>query len=298
MSKTTIKILFILAAIIILIMTSFNLTFVASQMSDENWYTNEPEGVIINEVIPGGASEKAGLIVGDRLVMVNGDSIRSSVHAQSYLDSAEPGASLIYTIEREGRIFDVKVNLALAGLRIWLVALIFSGLLFLIFALFIAFIKPKHTHARLFALAMLLTSLFLMNMKQASYIGQRSVSYQIVMWILIVLEFMAIATFSHVTLYFPEKKYNHFNRFWMIYAHYILAGIMIIISIGIAVQTDFFNNILFIAPLLYMTIVELVNWRKRRKEYLARIKIFKFTKYQGINTLCNSVQLYNRRISY
>jgi hypothetical protein len=246
-------------------------------MSDENWYTNQPEGVIINDVIPGGASDNAGLRVGDRLVMVNGDSITSHIHAQSYLDSAEPGASLIYTIEREGKIFDVKVNLALAGLRIWIFALVLTGLLFLIYSLFIAFVKSENDQARLLAFAILLISLLLMNMKQASYIGQRSISYQIVIYILIVFNFLAIAVFGHSSLYFPDKKYKHINRLWMIHIHYIIAGIMIIISIGVAININFFFNILFIIPLLYLTVIELVNWRKRRKEYLARIKIFKIT---------------------
>jgi sigma-B regulation protein RsbU (phosphoserine phosphatase) len=277
MSNTTTKLLFIIAAIIILIMTLYNLTFVAGQMSDENWYRNQPEGVVIFEVTSGGVSQAAGLMEGDRLVMINGDSIRSSLHAQSFLDSAEPGASLIYTIEREGHLFDVKVNLALAGLRIWVVASIFAGILFLLYGIFIVFVKPENSFARLLALSALLFSFFLMNMQQASYIGQRPMIYQILMLILIILNFLAIAAFSHVSLYFPEKKYLLVNRFWMIYAHYILAGIMIIISVIIAVNTYFFNNYFYIVPLVYMSIVEIVNWKRRRKEYLARIKIIKYS---------------------
>ena len=101
MSNTTTRVLFGLAAIVILILTIYNMSFVAGQMSDENWYEDQPEGVVIFEVSTGGVSEAAGLKEGDRLVMINADSIQSSLHAQSYLDSAEPGASLTYTIERD-----------------------------------------------------------------------------------------------------------------------------------------------------------------------------------------------------
>lgn len=58
--------------------------------------------------------------------------------------------------------------------------------------------------------------------------------------------------------------------------HYFLAGIMIIISLYIAVTFNYFNPIFLIIPGLYLLGVELVNWKKRRKEYLMRQKIIKY----------------------
>jgi serine phosphatase RsbU (regulator of sigma subunit) len=275
MSKTTIRVLFTFSAILLLIITSYNVVFVASQMSDENWYVNRAEGVIIFDVISGGVSEEAGLVAGDRLVMINGDSIQSANHAQSYLDNAEPGSSLIYTIERDGRIFDVKVNLALAGIQIWIVGFLFGGFLFLIYSLFIIFNKPEDKNVQLLALATLLLSFFFMNMQQTAYIGLRPSWYQILLAVTVIIDFIAIALFSHASLNFPEKKYTHIKRFSMIYSHYIIAGIMIITSLNLLIFTNSFNNFLFAVPLIYYTYIEGVNWRRRRKEYLARVKIIK-----------------------
>jgi len=277
MSNTTIKALFLIATIFILIVTVFNVEFVASQMSDENWYRNESNGVVIFDVTSGGVSEEAGLLEGDRLVMINGDSIRSALQAQSYLDNAEPGASLIYTIEREGRIFDVKVNLALAGVRIEIFGALLAGILFLLYSLFIIFTKPENQYVRLLAVSTLLFSFFLMNMQQVLFIGSRPYWYQILLIITVAIDFIAIAVFGHAALYFPEKKYDQIKRFWMIYVHYIIAGLMIVLSIFYISQATLFNSVFLSIPLLYLTFIELINWKRRRKEYLARIKIIKYT---------------------
>jgi serine phosphatase RsbU (regulator of sigma subunit) len=278
MNKTTIKILFIFAAIIVLAISIYHLSILASQMSDENWYQNQEKGVVIIEVISGGVSEAAGLQVGDRLIMINGDSVRSAIHAQSFLDQAKSGESLIYTIERNGRVFDVKVNLALAGLRLWVSGIVVSGILFFIFALFIVLSKPEQKYARLLALAVLLLSLYFMSIQTASNIDQRPLFYQLSALVVIASGFLAIAAFGHALLYFPEKKYTHINRFWMIYFHYILSVILIIGSLYIAMKYSFFYpRILLIIPILYMVIIEIVYRKRRNKEYLSRIKIIKFT---------------------
>lgn len=285
MSKLTIRFLFIATAFILLTMTFINLSIVASQMSDENWYRDEPEGVIIYDVITGGVSEAAGLREGDRLVTINGDTIRSAIHAQSFLNSAKPGESLIYTIERNDRIFDVKVNLALGGLRIWHVGLITSGLLFMLFALFLVLSKPEQKYARILAIGSLFLAFLFMNMQVATNIADRSYFYQILLLIGIAIDFLAIALLGHSSLYFPERKYTHINKFWMIYFHYIVASIMIVISIYIAVNIYYFNAVYIVVPLIYLGGLELFNWKKRRREYLARVKIIKYSGFILTGTL-------------
>ena len=266
MSKLTIRFLFIAVAFILLTMTFINLSIVASQMSDENWYRNEPEGVIIFDVISGGVSEAAGLEEGDRLVMINGDTIRTALHAQSFLNSAKPGESLIYTIERDGRILEIKVNLALGGLRIWHVAVITAGLLLILFALFLVLSKPEQKYVRILGIGSFFLAFLFMNIQVASNIADHSYFYQMLLLIGIAIDFYAIALLGHSSLYFPERKYSHINKFWMIYFHYILAGIMSVISIYMAVNLYNFYPGFFFVPLIYLGGLELVYWKKRRRE--------------------------------
>jgi serine phosphatase RsbU (regulator of sigma subunit) len=277
MNKTTIRLLFIIGTFVILFMSIFHLSYLASQMSDENWYRNQEEGVIIIEVISGGVSEAAGLQVGDRLVMINGDSVRSANHAQSFLDFAEAGESLIYTIERNDRVFDVKVNLALFGVPLRIVGLGIAGFLFLLFALFLIFLKPEQNYARLLAVGTLFLSFCFMNIQMAANVSQRPLLYQLYSLLIITSSFLTIALLNHAFLYFPEKKYTQINRFWMIDFHYILAGIIIIISFFMAIKFSIFYSSSLLIPLLYMAGVEFANRKRRRKEYKAKQKIIKIT---------------------
>jgi sigma-B regulation protein RsbU (phosphoserine phosphatase) len=277
MSKTTIRISFLTGILIILVLSIYNLSIVGSQVSDENLYVNRDEGVIIIEISTGGVSEAAGLQVGDRLVMINGDSVRSSYHAQTYLDNAKAGESLVYTIERDGKIFDITVNLALLGLRIWYVAIITCGIMFLLFSAFVLFLKPDKKYARLLALATMLLGFLLINIQIAANPIHRPLDYQILVVFIIASGFLAIALFSHAMLYFPEQKYKSVNRFWMIYSHYILAGFWTLVSCFIVFIRNSKSVAFFVVPLLYFTAVELINWKKRRREYVARQKIIKMS---------------------
>jgi serine phosphatase RsbU (regulator of sigma subunit) len=277
MSKRSIQILFMLGALIILLLSIYNLSVIAGQTSDENWYRDQEEGVVIFIVTPGGVSEAAGLEVSDRLVMINGDSISTARHAQSYLNNAQPGESLIYTIERDGRVFDVKVNLALAGLRIFVVGSLSAGIVFLLYAIFLIFIKPQDKYARLMAIASMLFAFFYMNLQQAANIPNQPLEYQLSMLILIAIFFLTVAFFAHSMLYFPVRKYKTINRFWMIYMHYIIAGIMITYCWYEAISTYAFRQNHMMVPLLYLVGVEIANWKKRKREYIVRIKVIKFT---------------------
>jgi len=277
MNKNLIRTLFILGTLLLAGMSIINLSLVAGQMSDENWYQNRDEGVVIFEISPGGVSETAGLKVGDRLVMINGDSIRSANHAQTYLDSAEPGESLIYTVERNGRLMDIRVNLALAGLRIYYIGLITCGFLFMLFALFIVLLKPEQPHARLLAYAMLLLAFLLMNIKLIPNVSERSAIYQLFALFTIVVYYLPVPLLQHASLYFPDKEYDKIRPFWMITSHYILAGLLIAVSIFYAITYYVHNQGNIILQLLFLAIIELTFRKKRRKAYNARVKIIKYT---------------------
>jgi len=277
MNKTLIRTLFILATLLLAGISIINLSLVAGQMSDENLYRDGKNGVVLIEVTSGGVSEAAGLKVGDRLVMINGDSIRSANHAQTYLDSAKPGESLIYTVERNGRMMDIHVNLALAGLRIYYIGLITCGFLFLLFALFVILLKPEQPHARLLAYAMLLLAFLLMNVKLLPNVAERSFTYQLYALFTIVVYYLPVPLIQHASLYFPDKEYDKIRPFWMITSHYILAGLLIAVSIFFALAYYRHNQGNIILQLLFLALIEFIFRKKRRKEYIARGKIIKYT---------------------
>jgi len=274
-NKNIIRSSFTVLAAILLMLSLYNLFKVATQMTDENLYANRKQGVVFIEINPGGVSEQAGLRVGDHLLKINGDSIISVNQAQSYLDRAKPGESLVYTIEREDQIYDIRLNLALGGVRIFQVGFFSAGLLLFSIALIFVWIKPENGHARIWALAMLLVSFSLMNTQVVRAVQEQSLFYRTFALLYVVNLFLMVATLGHAILYFPEQKYAHIKRFWMIHANYILAGLMILFSLYMIFSLNYFTPVLIWIPLAYLIIIEIIFWKKRQKSYLARTRVIK-----------------------
>jgi len=274
-NKNIIRSSFTVLAAILLMLSLYNLFKVATQMTDENLYANRKQGVVFIEINPGGVSEQAGLRIGDHLLKINGDSIISANQAQSYLDRAKPGESLVYTIEREDQIYDIRLNLALGGVRIFQVGFFSAGLLLFSIALIFVWIKPENGHARIWALAMLLVSFSLMNTQVVRAVQEQSLFYRTFALLYVVNLFLMVATLGHAILYFPEQKYAHIKRFWMIHANYILAGLMILFSLYMIFSLNYFTPVLIWIPLAYLIIIEIIFWKKRQKSYLARTRVIK-----------------------
>jgi serine phosphatase RsbU (regulator of sigma subunit) len=260
-------------AFLIFATSAYNTFVVSRQTSDENLYMNQKRGVIITQITPGGVSDDAGLRVGDRLVKINGEEISSASHAQSFLDRAKPGDSLTYTIERDGRIFDVNVQLALAGVRLWQVALFLTGFLFLLYGIFLAVSQPGNGKARLLAFGSLMFAFFMMNVHVAASL-QHIWFYRIFIILVIMDGFQLFAVFLHASLYFPAQKFETIYRFRMIYLHYLVATAFMIYAI-----IRFLNGtMIFLLPIiiisLYAIVNELVYFHKRQKQYKARTRVF------------------------
>ncbi len=275
--KNLIRAGFIVLAAFILFLSLFNLNKVTSQMTDENTYDNRKQGVVFIQINPGGVSEQAGLQVGDRLIKINGDSIFTAMHAQSYLDRAKPGESLLYTIERDRQIYDLRVNLALGGLRINQVGFLTAGFMLFIMALIFIMIKPEVGPARLWTLAMLMLSFTLMNIPLLHNVQQGSQLYQGFAIICITNLYFLIPVLGHALLYFPGQKYAEIKRFWMIQANYILSGIAYVIALYFLLifGNNIYSALLLGIPLIYLTVLEIRFWKKRQKNYLARTRLTK-----------------------
>ena len=282
MNKNLIRIFFLIISVLIFSLSIYNIIKVAGQMSDENIYATRKSGVIITQIASGGVSEAAGLKIGDRLLKINGDSVSTAQQAQGYLDRAKPGESLIYTIERDGRIFDNKVNLALAGLRVWHVSMIISGILFLLFGLFISLSKPDNNYARLLGISSFALAFLLMNTQMAKNISLQPLFYKFFALVVLTNIFFTFAVVNHASLYFPSKKYEHTKKFSQIILPYILAGILALVTYFIIIKENSFIPVMILVMILYLVIANLVNLKKRQSEYRAKARI---TYYMGIGII-------------
>ena len=67
------------------------------------------EGVFVEQVAPGGPSEKAGLKEGDAIVAINGQSVREGNQLVDTVTSTSVGNSLNVTVSRDGKKHDYKI---------------------------------------------------------------------------------------------------------------------------------------------------------------------------------------------
>ena len=72
---------------------------------------NKAEGVVIQEVVKGGAAEIAGLKNGDVILSVDGKEVNESNELQSYVAQHHPGDKVELKIFREGKTFEKTVTL-------------------------------------------------------------------------------------------------------------------------------------------------------------------------------------------
>jgi serine phosphatase RsbU (regulator of sigma subunit) len=106
----------ILASIVALVLAlgSFYLNQWAYAASDDQCTWQVQGGhVLIQEILPNGAAEDAGLLEGDELVLIHGRQVRPREldQAQRFINGQPEGRILVYTVKRDGRILRLPVRL-------------------------------------------------------------------------------------------------------------------------------------------------------------------------------------------
>ncbi len=108
------------------------------------------------EVAPGGASERAGMRVGDFITRINGRTFEDVLQADAILRSGQVGRVTDYDILRDGGPLTLQVRLAAFGLRVPTVVMALAGLTFMGFGLWLGLLRPGIAAARHLALAFVL----------------------------------------------------------------------------------------------------------------------------------------------
>jgi serine protease Do len=73
---------------------------------------DEPRGVLVGHVQPGGPADEAGLEHGDVLLRLDGDEVRDPRELSFAIAGREPGTAVTMTFLREGELREVEVTLA------------------------------------------------------------------------------------------------------------------------------------------------------------------------------------------
>ncbi len=117
------------------------------------WHTREVNGrlgLVVTKVIPGGNADKAGVMIGDRVLQIGDQLIplvhpaeeeRLLMHAQQALRSSPVDVEIPYVVERRGELHDLRIVLTKQFLFFPLLAPAFA-LLWLVIGVMVALTRP------------------------------------------------------------------------------------------------------------------------------------------------------------
>lgn len=116
--------------------------------------------ILIIDITQGGASDRAGLKVGDIIVKVNGETFASANEADVFLRKPSNNNMINYTVLRSNELFDMEVSLAKFGFSFRFIQQIISGIIFLLVGFFVAYSKPHVKGARLLGFGLFLNGFY------------------------------------------------------------------------------------------------------------------------------------------
>ena len=228
-----------------------------------------PPTAYVFDVIENGASDRAGMKIGDLIVRINGKGFKNVLEADSIMHRGQIGKSIEYEVLRANRTVKLNVTLAAFGIQISLFVVILSGLLYMMTGLFLSFKRPQLKAARFTGLTFLMLGFFmvvLLLLRDSSndlFVRVRGVT-------LVCSFFLGLALEFHSRHYFPKERPELLSHRWIRITMYVLAAVSIIYPFANQGASPFLG----LAPMfLFAAGVSIYFWKQCSPEYkkLSRI---------------------------
>lgn len=136
-----------------------NVGRVVSTVTDENIFVGPDSVITVTSVTPGGASDRAGMKIGDQIYSINGQRFKGALEADKILRESKPGSVMVYQIFRDHEKKTLFVQAATIGVSIRIIASSVVFLAMLALALFVGWKAPTQPVAWLFSVTFILMSL-------------------------------------------------------------------------------------------------------------------------------------------
>ncbi len=221
--------------------------------------------VLVINTEKGGASDRAGIKPGDFIVSINGHKFKNAMEADSLMRSLGTSEDIFYGIRRDNDIFKVKVVLARFGIKLSLLAIFLSGMIYFATGFFIGLKRPRLKAARLISLALILVGFLVACSMSASVSAVYAISRMLLTFGAAVY---GTSAFIHSSFYFPKEHPERLRNKWYIISPYVVGSAFfayIIYWIFFDRMPNYFvvsaNLILFGITLLYVVFL-LLRFRK------------------------------------
>ncbi len=234
-------------------------------------FRNIKTAAIIRYVFKGGASDRAGLHVGDYIIKVNGKSFKNAYEATQLMQNYESGSIITYKILRNNRTFEVDIELAKYGVQFLVLIHFITGIITVFLGLYIALKRPWMFEARLTGVSLvILGSIFCMSLRGVAAEG--NIFDLMRGFISMIITYVGISVILHSLIYFPKANNELQKRKWVLWSLYIAGGVF---TIAMLTNTLFFNKILILqilqgAPYLlvaFFVTISFIYKKYKTKEY-------------------------------
>ena len=218
-----------------------------------------PPTVAVFSVARGGASDRAGMKLGDLILSINNKTFKDMFEADAIMRSGRTGKSTVYEVLRRNETLRLNVTLARLGIPFTQLIFMLTGCAYMALGLFLGLSRPQIKAARLLALGFTLLGyvLMLLNTGQDVAPGFLAVLFK---YPLPAMAFFSIALLMHSTYYVPRPSPLLLARRWPVilpYAAALICSLLVYISV---------NNRLFKLLALYLIVLSILPLFLFRKQ--------------------------------
>ncbi len=187
-----------------------------------------PSCAYVTAVSPGGASDRAGMLVGDLILRINGSTFSTISEADRLMRLGQSGKALQYDILRDNTPRTLQVTMAAWGFPFGIIVLVVSGILWIATGLLLGLSRPQYPGARLLGIFFVLLGFGITVLAL-----QREPTFDL---FVIVRDIARVSAFLlafpialHAEHYFPLDQPQYISRPWIRYVAYgiALAGILL-----------------------------------------------------------------------
>jgi len=170
--------------------------------------------IAVTDVTPGGASDRAGLKVGDLLFGINGGRFKTAQEADILLRRGQTGKTIVYEALRNNEKLNLNVTLARFGMPLAFLLLSLSGMFMMGVGAFIALRRPRIRAARIVGLGLLFVGFFF-----AAGLIQREIDVDLFVRIRNFLVSVSLIAGSAIAMrsmaFFPKERPDLLSRRWI-----------------------------------------------------------------------------------
>lgn len=223
----------------------------------------------VNSVTSGGASDRAGLEVGDLIIRVNGKTFSDIYEADRLMRRQGSGNTIVYEVIRGQNKFEVSVILASIGISWLSLFSLISSIITVSIGFFIGYKKPNIIAGRMIAITLIFIGSLLFNLFVRAPYDAMLLS-EVGLFLTNILIFFGIPIFFHTSLYFPTEKQGIIRKQKPILIGYLLSAILFTtVSVLYFLQNKQMMYIVamsgMVAIIIYHIVFLLVNSKQMKK---------------------------------